>query len=776
MTDRYNALTIINIFIFALFFIIEFSNISNANETFEIKAEKISYKKNRNVIYAVGNAIAKNQTGETIRANKITYDKKNNIIFTFGNSKYTDRFKNKLISESLKYNLNSKLIEAKKNVELTDIKGNKILLSKIIYNQNSKRGYGYDIKAFSSDGSYYDAKEGEIDQIKGLITFKKSKYTTCKKIFKDGKFCPSWSLISDQIKHDRKNKKIIHKNSFFKIKNIPVLYTPYLSHPDPSVKRQSGFLPPSIKTISNIGRTLKIPYYVVVSDDKDLTITPTYYFDENSLVQASYRQATKNGFFKAEVGYSQGYREHNKFGRTKGSRNFIFANYKVNKKNIFFQNNDIELNVQRISQENFIKVNKINTSLFDENIRTLENSIRIQSYGDNKRLDIKTGIFENLDKSNNSKYTYFLPDGIFSFNKLKKNYNLNLNSYFQGKKFNNDQKQAYVKNKFSLNSGDYLFNNGLKSKLKFTAFNQNNYNENFGMNEDLKINNNFSFAIDNQMPFAKFRKDSFQIISPQIFLKHTTGSMQNASMNNKILNFADIFIMNRTNSLDAVETGTSLGYGINYNLSKNYLNNGFEKKIGTSFGIGQVIRDNKENNMPTMSSLNKKSSDFAGFFKFKLENPNNKKENMSIKEIDGKNKVKNLLNIDYKFNLDNDFKNLLRNNLNLRGAYNNHQFNILFDEKNQYIGNNRNLTLSYKKEFNDNYFINIENKKDLINDKSEYKRFSINYENDCIITSLSFSKDFYNDKDFRSTKSLIFSFTIKPFQQGLGPDLTNFIN
>ena len=777
MINRYYTLTTLNILVFALFFIIEVSNISKAEETFEIKAEKVSYKKNKNVVHAEGNAVAKNQIGETLRADRITYDKKNNVIFTFGNSKYIDEIKNKLTAETLKYNLNSKLIEAKKNVELIDKKGNKILLSKFIYNQNSKRGYGYDIKAFSSDGSYSDAKEGEIDQIKGLTILRKSKYTTCNKIFENGKFCPSWSLTSDQIKHDRKNKKIIHKNSFLKIKNVPVLYTPYLSHPDPSVKRQSGFLPPSIKTISNIGRTLKIPYFLVVSDDKDITITPTYYFNENSLIQTSYRQATKNGLFKAEVGYSQGYREHNKFGRTKGSRNFIFANYKANKKNIFFEKNNIDFNLQRISQENFIKVNKINTSLFDENIRTLENSIRIQSYGNNKRLDIKAGIFENLDKSDNSKYTYFLPDGIFSLNNLKKNYNLNFNSYFQGKKFNNDQKQIYIKNKFSLNGNDYIFNNGFKSKLKFTAFNQNNYNENFGRNDDnLKINNNFSFAIDNQIPFAKFSKDSFQTISPQIFIKHTTGSMQNASSNNKILNFSDIFIMNRTNSLDAVETGTSLGYGINYNLSKNYLNNGFDKKIKTSFGIGQVLRDQKENNMPIKSSLNKKYSDFAGFLKFNFENLNDENKNLNINKMDKKNKVKNLLNIDYKFNLDNNFKTLLRNNLNLRGIYNKHQFDILFDEKSHYIGNNRNLTLSYKKKFNENYFINIENKKDLINDKSEYKRFSINYENDCIITSLSFSKDFYNDKDIRSTKSLIFGITLKPFQQSLGPDLTNFIN
>ena len=48
--------------------------------------------------------------------------------------------------------------------------------------------------------------------------------------------------------------------------------------------------------------------------------------------------------------------------------------------------------------------------------------------------------------------------------------------------------------------------------------------------------------------------------------------MQTASSNDKIFNFSDLFAMNRTNSLDAIETGTSIGYGINYNYTGNILN------------------------------------------------------------------------------------------------------------------------------------------------------------------------------------------------------------
>ena len=121
---------------------------------------------------------------------------------------------------------------------------------------------------------------------------------------------------------------------------------------------------------------------------------------------------------------------------------------------------------------------------------------------------------------------------------------------------------------------------------------------------------------------------------------------------------------------------------------------------------------------------------------------------------------------------------LIRNNLNIKQIYNSHQINVTFEEQNHHVGNvnNRNLTIGYKKEIGDNYYLNIENKKDLINDRSEYKRLSINFENECIITSLSYSQDYYNIRCKINSKSLIFGVTIKPFQESLGPDLTEFIN
>ena len=62
-------------------------------------------------------------------------------------------------------------------------------------------------------------------------------------------------------------------------------------HPDPTVKRKSGFLIPAFKSSSNNNENyLSIPYFHVISENKDLTFTPRFYSNDKLLIQSEYRQ------------------------------------------------------------------------------------------------------------------------------------------------------------------------------------------------------------------------------------------------------------------------------------------------------------------------------------------------------------------------------------------------------------------------------------------------------------------------------------------------------
>ena len=53
-------------------------------------------------------------------------------------------------------------------------------------------------------------------------------------------------MPSDTFTHD-KIKLFIYENSWFKVFDKKVAYIPYFNHPDPTVKRKSGFLTPFYK-------------------------------------------------------------------------------------------------------------------------------------------------------------------------------------------------------------------------------------------------------------------------------------------------------------------------------------------------------------------------------------------------------------------------------------------------------------------------------------------------------------------------------------------------
>ncbi|WP_440679416.1 LPS-assembly protein LptD [Candidatus Pelagibacter sp. HIMB1517] len=777
MIKKNNFLKIFVIFIISLNYVAELKS----ENFYDIKAEKLIYQDNTNKVIAEGDAVATSDN-KIISAKKIIYDKKKNILETFGLSKYTDG-KNTLEAKKFIYSINLKKIEAKKNVIFIDTNKNKYFFDTFVYFNEKGIGSGDNIETIFFDGSHLKSKSGKFDQKKSLTLLNNATYTTCSKVYnKENKYCPTWSLKSRSIAHDKNKKKIIHRNSTLRIKNIPILYSPFFSHPDPTVDRLSGFLPPSIKTLSNIGRTVRVPYYWAISKDKDLLFTPVFYFKENHLYNINYRQALKHGNLKLDTSYTKGYKRFkNNQNRTKGSRNYLFAEYTGQHKNIIFKNNELNFKIQRVSQKNYLRINKLSSNLFKEDIRELENSLKISSYEKNKRLDIKFGIFENLDVATNDKYTYFYPDAKFSYNtKLFNNYNINTNNFLNLQKFSDDKKKNKFLNEIQIQKKPNIIKPiGLKSILKFGGYNKNLiYNNYDNKKQNIKINNNFTIALDNTIPLAKFSEKNSQLLTPRVFLKTTSGNMQSSSNSNKILNFHDSFAMNRTNSLENIETGNSAGYGFDYLYKKNDQNkNKTQYSFGT--GISQVVRDKIEKKMPNRSSLNNKTSDFAGHLKFDFfsDNENLNLTENEVKKISFLNTFKdNKISINYNYNLSNDFSKIHRNSLITSYSYNNFFNSIRFEEKNEHVGNEKNINFNLKKLFTNNLYFNIETKKNLNTDSSEFHKFGVIFENDCILASLSLSKNFYYDDDLKSSKNLIFGIVIKPFSDSIAPDLTSFID
>ena len=105
---------------------------------------------------------------------------------------------------------------------------------------------------------------------------------------------PLWEIRAARVVHDRLDRQIYFDRAQFRLAGLPVAYIPRLRLPDPSVERATGLLTPSLRFSSELGPGVKLPYFIVLGQSADLTLTP-YIADRTRTLEFRYRQAFRRG-------------------------------------------------------------------------------------------------------------------------------------------------------------------------------------------------------------------------------------------------------------------------------------------------------------------------------------------------------------------------------------------------------------------------------------------------------------------------------------------------
>lgn len=114
---------------------------------------------------------------------------------------------------------------------------------------------------------------GETIEKKGEISYRITggSFTTC-----PGE-TPAWKLTASRLDVDVDGYARA-RNAIFHLRNIPVLYLPYIALPA-KTRRQSGLLFPEISHSDRLGERYLQPYYLVLDDHLDATLSVDYMSD-----------------------------------------------------------------------------------------------------------------------------------------------------------------------------------------------------------------------------------------------------------------------------------------------------------------------------------------------------------------------------------------------------------------------------------------------------------------------------------------------------------------
>ncbi|MFO1069865.1 MAG: LPS assembly protein LptD [Geminicoccaceae bacterium] len=208
-----------------------------------------------------------------LTADELVFDPSRNRTTAVGNVELS-RGERRLLADTLTYDEATGKVFAKGNIVLLEATGDAIYGDEMEITGDLKTGVVRGVRAMLADGTRLAGVAGQR-QDGNLTTVYKAVYSPCQ-LCPDGKGDPVWQIRADSAVHDQQAQTLTYRNAVLEMFGVPVLFTPWFSHPDPTVKKRSGFLVPTFGSDSELGLTAQIPYFINIAPNRDMTLAPLF--------------------------------------------------------------------------------------------------------------------------------------------------------------------------------------------------------------------------------------------------------------------------------------------------------------------------------------------------------------------------------------------------------------------------------------------------------------------------------------------------------------------
>ncbi|XDZ64795.1 LPS-assembly protein LptD [Alphaproteobacteria bacterium LSUCC0684] len=231
-------------------------------------------------------------------ADAVSSDAETGVLIATGNV-VLEQQSMRLTADRVEYDRNKGEAVATGSVIFIDREGNTHYADHLLLDGDFSTGFAEEVISRLQDGSWLSADRADFTD-KSRKVFDRGRFTPCKCDFKGGA-TPAWEIRTSETIHVAEETKLVHKNVRMQIFSVPIMYFPYLSHPDWTVRRQTGLLQPRIAISSDVGLIYSQPYYIVTGDTHDLEITPYLFGTDGNAVNARYRRLWDKSDLNARI-------------------------------------------------------------------------------------------------------------------------------------------------------------------------------------------------------------------------------------------------------------------------------------------------------------------------------------------------------------------------------------------------------------------------------------------------------------------------------------------
>ena len=672
-----------------------------------------------------------------LQADELIHDRIDGTVIATGNVEAAQGAR-VLLADRITYNERTNAVTATGNVIMLEPSGEVIFADHMELEDDMKSGLIRDIRIILSDGSRF-AANGALRSGGNRTEMSKAVFSPCPLCAKHPGEAPLWQIKATRVVHDQRRRDITYTDAFFELFGVPIAYTPYFTHPDPTVKRRSGFLTPSFGSNSQLGSTIQVPYFFNLAPNRDVTFSPIFTTDEGVVLSGEYRHRVESGQFSLNGSITRPERRGDSGEVVSGrdTRGHIEGTGAFKIDDTWKWGFD----VARTTDDTYLRRYGFNSK------DTLTSNLFVEGFRGRNYAAVNAYSFQGLEVNDDSGDTPIIaPIADFSFigeaGRFGQRYTLDANFMELYRTDGTGSTRLVLDGGWRIPfMGPFGDLYSFDASLRGDAYWVNDVLERPDRSRTSGLTGRIvpQVSIDWRLPLIRDAGTVRQIVEPIVkfaLSPHGGNPSDIPNEDSQAFEFDDtnLFNDNRFSGLDRIEGGPRLSYGVRMGAY------GARGGSTTAF-IGQSFRTKADSTFEPGSGLEDNLSDFVGRIAIRPSR---------------------FIDLTYRFRLDSDSLALRRTAIDLTAGPDWLRTNLGFlsiDEGSAdliTLGRREEINLSTRLELGPEWSFDAFHRRDLAENSSINIGAGLTYQNECFLFSTQVRRDFTRDRDLEPDTSINF--------------------